>query len=628
MKQRLEDKLDGDANNQVAKSYQSFHCPVSGCLYYSGSERHFSSKRFLNQHIAKVHAEKKYTCLKCQKGFGDDWWRRYHEKSCGQVWKCSCGVQYLSRETLMTHARRMRHELPANVQSSKQSSKRKKSNTISVQPVIVPVVVMISAPVYNQVNYPTSQISNMNKSSSKLRPILPKTSSLQTVLTVPAVPSVESSELCINNSNQSKISDSIDSTRARCTSAARKSPSDFPCREGFSGSLDILGSATTTLNVGQSLCDRTATETQTNEDIPRLNLMDNIDSVKNKESRGSQCSGRIRKRSVRIESIETQTMESALNKIKRKSSLHRSRRKSVAITTDPEIPESVLSKNCNDAWNRHKYSASTQTADEFSSCKVFCDMETITDDLFSFDWPEKMSRETKCSTLDMVASLSSSSVDSLPQNNGIDEIPILDMFSNADSLPFHAESIPSSASEIMAGQESCGDLQPQGEPVNSELSTVFPSCLASGKALADKAEIPPLSDIQTQTVAPADFDYSNILSNMETQTTGDFFFSDLEFLDNETQTPWEDISNIEDSLPVDQLSIEIQTDFSSFSDAVNNDPYQLMMEIQMQSILQNCATKSSEVIHTQTQTQSHMESPELTSSASQTLDEVTDLLFS
>lgn len=67
------------------------------------------------QHIAKVHAEKKFSCNKCQKSFGKEYYRRYHEQTCGIEWKCHCGTGYSSRISLLTHARRTQHKLPDHV---------------------------------------------------------------------------------------------------------------------------------------------------------------------------------------------------------------------------------------------------------------------------------------------------------------------------------------------------------------------------------------------------------------------------------------------------------------------------------------------------------------------------------
>lgn len=67
------------------------------------------------QHIAKVHAEKKFSCAKCQKSFGKEYYRRYHEQTCGIEWKCDCGIAYSSRLSLLTHARRTQHKLPDHV---------------------------------------------------------------------------------------------------------------------------------------------------------------------------------------------------------------------------------------------------------------------------------------------------------------------------------------------------------------------------------------------------------------------------------------------------------------------------------------------------------------------------------
>ena len=66
----------------------------------------------LLQHYMTVHAEKKHICTKCGKGFGLPDACRRHEKKCGEMFPCSCGCPYTTREALLTHAKRHGHILP------------------------------------------------------------------------------------------------------------------------------------------------------------------------------------------------------------------------------------------------------------------------------------------------------------------------------------------------------------------------------------------------------------------------------------------------------------------------------------------------------------------------------------
>ena len=56
-----------------------------------------------------VHGEKKFTCKKCNKKFGRNDACLRHEKTCGMIFPCSCGVKFNSRTSMLTHAQRNGH---------------------------------------------------------------------------------------------------------------------------------------------------------------------------------------------------------------------------------------------------------------------------------------------------------------------------------------------------------------------------------------------------------------------------------------------------------------------------------------------------------------------------------------
>ena len=56
------------------------------------------------QHYAKLHAEKKYVCRKCDKGFGLERDCLRHQEDCGLVFSClDCDKTYPSRVTRNNH---------------------------------------------------------------------------------------------------------------------------------------------------------------------------------------------------------------------------------------------------------------------------------------------------------------------------------------------------------------------------------------------------------------------------------------------------------------------------------------------------------------------------------------------
>lgn len=363
--------------------------------------------------------------------------------------------------------------------------------------------------------------------------------------------------------------------------------------------------------------------TQTTDDIPEK-------AAKVRLSQASQCSRRKPKSlKVGIESTHTQTAESAVVKIKKR----RSRRKSVAITTEPSMLSEQITYTENSFWpgmndfllqqgdnlgsRLVRNSAGTQTH-VINKNKILCDSETITDqELLKFSWDVTMkSKENEaCNTdFEMLNDIGTDTLSVIPEDIDNSALPDLNMFSGNSLADF------SEASK--AANNKNEPLQTNStENLPGDKCSVFSVFNDNVKSNSDsKVPQPTLSDIHTQTIASAVLDY-NLLANMETQTTDDFNFSDLEFSDTETQTPWEDFLNIDESpLQTDQLSIEIQTDFSSFSSGLNLDPFNLMSSVDMQNMIPGNSGKESLGVSTETQTLDKFCFPQFTNSESQTLD--------
>lgn len=588
------------SNSKSAKKLKApIHCPISGCLYFYGSERFFTEKKFLKQHIAKVHAEKKYSCTKCKKSFGSDWFRKHHEKTCGLEWKCPCGLKYASRETLLTHARRNQHKLPDHVLNLDKGKQNKDSTMDKKNPVILliqPIIQYLTCtqPAWNAV--------------ATHRPILPKTLQPQMV-TAPSTVTAEknmcnlvysspvfknslSEEYVYNSLPQNTINDPLNTHLLPSTNCSTQVVNNIQ---------------------KQSLVDA---ETQTSSNF--------VCPHKSKESRASQCTRRKSKAAdVGIESTHTQTAESAVVKIKRK----KSRRKSVAIITEsstlteqdlntgnslwPNFKDLIFSDNCGNRG--FKNTTSTQTGTN----KILCDSETLTDDeLFKFVWNEGVGRKDSSDSCNSPFGILpdiavDDSLSAITEGLSAENLSTLNMFSSNNSIEdAHSKSLDYDV------------LTASNNPVNKEVTnescsafSVFADCT---KQDLDNKVPPIFSDIHTQTIASNVLDY-NMLANMQTQTTDDFLY-DLEFLDTETQTPWDDFPNIDDSpLPADQLSIEIQTDFPSLSSGMDQDPYDFINNLNVQN-MNECSSKEPLGVNIETQTHDWMTLTQFTNSESQTLD--------
>lgn len=82
-------------------------CQIAGCSY--AEKKHFQKRKHLKQHLLKVHAAKKFTCV-CGKAFSTKNFLLAHERQCGKEFKCyECDWLFNSREALLTHARRKNH---------------------------------------------------------------------------------------------------------------------------------------------------------------------------------------------------------------------------------------------------------------------------------------------------------------------------------------------------------------------------------------------------------------------------------------------------------------------------------------------------------------------------------------
>ncbi|KAJ7337105.1 hypothetical protein OS493_009957 [Desmophyllum pertusum] len=130
----------GQGKSRVEKR---FYCPVKYCVRGQGTKRHFPRMSQLKQHYMTIHAEKKNVCSKCGKGFGLPDACRRHELKCGQLFTCSCGCPYTTREALLTHTRRQMHKLPECYTTNKESSKPPVPATAVTLVVVKPTIPII-----------------------------------------------------------------------------------------------------------------------------------------------------------------------------------------------------------------------------------------------------------------------------------------------------------------------------------------------------------------------------------------------------------------------------------------------------------------------------------------------------
>ncbi|RUS69768.1 hypothetical protein EGW08_022474, partial [Elysia chlorotica] len=92
---------------------KQYHCPVTSCYYNNSSERFFKNMDILRVHYMKVHSEKNFKCVKCDKGFGLARDCQRHEEECGQTFPCpQCGKVYTKKDSLLRHCDVQKHCRP------------------------------------------------------------------------------------------------------------------------------------------------------------------------------------------------------------------------------------------------------------------------------------------------------------------------------------------------------------------------------------------------------------------------------------------------------------------------------------------------------------------------------------
>ncbi|XP_023231707.1 uncharacterized protein LOC111631639 [Centruroides sculpturatus] len=595
-----------------------FHCSVSGCMYADGMERYFTSKKLLKQHFTKVHAEKKYLCSKCQKGFGADWMRKRHEATCGTDWCCSCGNQYASWESLITHTRRTQHVMPPHFRH-----RQKKFKNTPPKQVFSPLVIIIQQPPIQIV----PSVFSSSQTPIKHRKILPKCLSsapkqFENTNSVNSSERTQSNDLCNIGTQTDPLFYDIGTWTSVCGTVFPEKisvsntymPSERNNQVSISASLfseNMSTERSTDQSIGK-IQNKMAVETQTSgDDLKEQNIQ--------RESRGSQCSGRalIQRSDIQIESTHTQTNESTVVKMK-KASLKRihgnNKNKKRSENKTGEMKNnywSSLNTVLEDAsvdkisWQAYlsRCSSSTQTSPRIKE-KTVCDSETLTDQLSSSFWSEPENNFASTQSQEIYSYTSK-----IPETKSSDDVSTNEEISlnilSSFVEPFNQQSLSFPLEEISTNSVRQAISDNSQQLFNIETQTEFNKRLLDDvvQQSVQTDFYPLLSHTQTQTSEVDEF-YSNVLANMETQTSEEFLFSDLEFSDIETQTPWNYLSCLEDDS--ESLSLNLDT---------GTDPFEFLKDGQ------NRISPTSAILSDmETQTNYQLNTIELTDSYAQTLD--------
>nr|XP_034838843.1 uncharacterized protein LOC117994976 [Maniola hyperantus] len=113
-----------------------YYCHMKNCSYHisSGQEKHFSGRKYLNQHIFKVHRDK-IICDACHLGFFNNLDFNRHLKTCNCTFMCQeCDKPFKTYESFLVHLLRKHPELHKQYMIQRKAEKRKsKVNTKKVK---------------------------------------------------------------------------------------------------------------------------------------------------------------------------------------------------------------------------------------------------------------------------------------------------------------------------------------------------------------------------------------------------------------------------------------------------------------------------------------------------------------
>ncbi|XP_067000759.2 serine-rich adhesin for platelets isoform X2 [Anabrus simplex] len=548
--------------NNSQMRYQ-YHCPIEKCSYNMNSERFFKNMKYLKQHFLKVHAEKNFSCEKCQKGFSTEAAKKKHVRLCGVKFTCSCSNSYDSYEALITHAKRYQHTFDERFKTYGKEAP--------------PMVNVDSNNSCNAVNI---------------------TQELQTSSTAIAVPVRLLAAVALSELSSKCLGTAVDKgvqTEARNGDSKRHRKAPSPCKTS-ERSIRRRTSTQTQTVTRNNKHPKISTETQTMGDYILKKAMRAADiPLLPKETK---CQGTSKKRR---KSMETQTVspsnstvynsnnDQVMNFVEKYSSVADSNINFSPLNQFP-LTSSSYTPLCNntspyrldidvglpDIWLGAKNSSGTQTSPIALSTlmeheEMLSDSVTQTDlnlALFGSESCESSSRGIHTSSSQTMTSLQSYFEDTSDSNFGsgvinpsvtfgpaltssscgttMDALSTLSDEPGYSSEPMDRMLTGNTTKMIFDANKSCStetqtDVNSSFCQCTDENDTSFTLC----------------SNIETQTTEDLASLDQLLHMNMCTQTCDDFLFSDLGFVDIETQTAGDD------SLLV---STETQTALSGCSD--------------------------------------------------------------
>lgn len=502
------------------------------------SNRFFKNMKYLKQHFLKVHAEKNFYCEMCKKGYSTEAAKKKHVRMCGVKFMCSCNYSYDSYEALITHAKRHQHTFDERYKSYGKDT--------SAQP----------------------SVENGINSSMNLTQDLQSTS---TAIAVPvhllaAVALSELSGKCLGTAVDKGIQTE---TKNLENKRQRKAPS--VCRNS---TRRRTSTQTQTGNVARNKHPKISTETQTMGDYILKKAMRAADiPILPKESCDVKKEIKTKKRR---KSMETQTTnhlntsmcdnnnDNMINYVDKYSPVMDPSMNFASLNQFPSLPYTSLCSNGSpyrldmelpDLWMNEKNSSGTQTSpvalntlmehEEMLSHSV-----TQTDlnlALFDTDACEPSTSNISSQTMNSLQSYFEDTSDSSFGSSVIPSVPFGPVLASttcgtsmdplvtlSDEPGYSSEQIDRILTRntklIFDENKSCS-IETQTE---LDINNTF------YQGTDDDTSFTLCSNIETQTTEDLSSLDHLLYTNMCTQTCEDFLFSDLGFVDIQTQTAGDD----------------------------------------------------------------------------------------
>jgi len=456
----------------------------------------------------KVHGERKFACINCAKAFPTEDALHHHTQLCGIIFKCSCGNIYGSYEALLTHSKRKQHTFD---EKFKQYGKR----------------VKLASSILPARNYDRSTFTGQPPPVY----ILPKPSPDCVGVPVHYLAAVALTEL---SGSCSKIG--IDKVVQTEPIEMRRKKASSPARATERATKRRASAQTQTRLMSRARRPRKSAKTQTVACSTLSNSSQFPDGIVEEnfcDTSEEQSSPFKRKKSM-----ETQTVcdfdTGYLGDDRNFEDVSTPTPKLIAgSSSSSSSPLYPMAKDVGlpDLWFAHKNSSSTQTSPESVNQALpsdlnltffECDNNVPTNSIRNLNYFEDNS--------DSLDNVVNSTVTQLESNasNTTGNLDALESLTRGSSYPLLS--------------------QPENRSCNIETQTELDSSSAFFSQCSDgsgEGQFTLCSNIETQTTEDI-FD-ALLYSNMCTQTCDEGLFTDLDFVDIETQTAWPNYDESQDS---------------------------------------------------------------------------------